>query len=411
MSETGLSRTSWRLDRVEAGAVSYEKDAANERPARNEVRAGAANRAAPCANSAGAGLTDRWDQLLGRWISAQLERLTQKSKGFEELIHHFAATIDQAEDALEVEAALLRLARQMAPLSRIELIAVPRTEVGQALLDGSSNPEGSAATGTDAGALVIDLPLRCGGSVCSLLRVRARTERCSPLKPETVRRLATLCTLAAAAMETVGRHAEWPRDDQESQGSSATGRPAVRSSSCPDRHRGSILLHDATFLNAVLPFALNQARRHRESLALLCVAIDRLSGIQELLGHTQVNRLVRHVGETVGSLIRESDIVATLDDDRIVAVLPRAPRGGALRVAERMCRTIAERSPADCEIPRVTVSIGVATSPSCADDVHALFEAADEALAWAQSRGRNQAILAPPLLRAPGPACAGKATI
>ena len=44
------------------------------------------------------------------------------------------------------------------------------------------------------------------------------------------------------------------------------------------------VLQDATFLNAVLPFAVGQARRHGESLSLLCVAIDRLGGICELLG-------------------------------------------------------------------------------------------------------------------------------
>ncbi len=68
----------------------------------------------------------------------------------------------------------------------------------------------------------------------------------------------------------------------------------------------SKMLHDATFLSAVLPFALGQARRHREPLSLLCVAIDRLHGIQELLGRAAANGVIRCVGETVLSLIRSS---------------------------------------------------------------------------------------------------------
>ena len=44
----------------------------------------------------------------------------------------------------------------------------------------------------------------------------------------------------------------------------------------------------------------------------------------------------------------------------------------------------------------MTVSIGVATFPSCADNVYSLFDAADEALAWAQKNGRSQAVLAHP---------------
>jgi diguanylate cyclase (GGDEF)-like protein len=95
-------------------------------------------------------------------------------------------------------------------------------------------------------------------------------------------------------------------------------------------------------------------------------------------------------------MIRSSDIIARLDDDRIVAVLPRAPRGGAMHVAEKICAAVQANRPDDCELPPVTVTIGVATYPSCADNVYSLFDAADEALAWAQKNGRSRAALAPP---------------
>ena len=161
-------------------------------------------------------------------------------------------------------------------------------------------------------------------------------------------------------------------------------------------HRRTVQLQDATFLNAVLPFALSQARRHREPLSIVCVAIDRLSAVKQLLGKAESDRLIQHVAQTVGELIRSSDIVARLDDDRIVAVLPRAPRGGALHVAENICRAVRGSSPPGCEIPSLSVSIGAATFPSCADNVYSLFDAADEALAWAQKNGRSQAVVARP---------------
>src|SRR5262249_11419748 len=163
-------------------------------------------------------------------------------------------------------------------------------------------------------------------------------------------------------------------------------------------HPPAVQLQDATFLNAVLPFALSQARRHREPLSIVCIAIDRLSAIKQLLGKPESDRLVRRVAEVVGTMIRSSDIVARLDDDRIVAVLPRAPRGGAMHVAENICRKVQANHPADGGLPSPTVSIGVATYPSCADNVYSLFDAADEALAWAQKSGRSQAVLARPRL-------------
>ena len=64
-----------------------------------------------------------------------------------------------------------------------------------------------------------------------------------------------------------------------------------------DFHQPAIQLQDATFLNAVLPFALSQARRHREPLSIVCVAIDRLSAIKQLLGKAESDRLVQHVAQ------------------------------------------------------------------------------------------------------------------
>jgi diguanylate cyclase (GGDEF)-like protein len=169
------------------------------------------------------------------------------------------------------------------------------------------------------------------------------------------------------------------------------------------------MVRDATFLNAVLPFALAQARRHREALSLLCVGVDRLAAIQNLLGPALSDRLVEHVGKTVASLVRSSDIVARLDDDRVVALLVRARGHSGLKVAEMICRTVAQTSPAALELPGATVSIGVAEFPANAWNVFTLLDAADEALNQAQGRGRNQAVLArsrPDPASAHGPAVA-----
>jgi diguanylate cyclase (GGDEF)-like protein len=76
--------------------------------------------------------------------------------------------------------------------------------------------------------------------------------------------------------------------------------------------------------------------------------------------------------------------------------MPRAPGKGALEVAKKICLAVAANTQSNCDITSVTVSIGVATFPSCADNVISLFSAADDALERAQSQGRNRAALAPP---------------
>jgi diguanylate cyclase (GGDEF)-like protein len=212
-----------------------------------------------------------------------------------------------------------------------------------------------------------------------------------------VRRLNTLCTIGASALDRLCLQEEWPWDDDVAHLSDPPGADSFHGSAGTEKTiPQAARLQDATFLNAVLPFALSQARRHSEPLSIVCVSIDRLRGIQDLLGRAAVDRLVRNVGNTVGNLIRGSDFVVRLDDDRVVAVLPRAPGKGALEVAKRICRAVASETQGDAHNPSVTVSIGVATFPSCADNVLSLFSAADEALERAQNHGRNQAALAPP---------------
>jgi diguanylate cyclase (GGDEF)-like protein len=304
-------------------------------------------------------------------------------------MHRFAAAIDRADDPVVVEAELLRIVRELAPSSRVELVSLAEPDDHDQAGGAGSAAECAAAGGSNQ--RMLEIPLRCGASICARLRIRPRAGG-GLYGMEDVRRLTTIGTMAACAMEGLGLFTEWPEvnlmhaDRRESASSDA-----VRA----DRHR-EIQLQDATFLNAVLPFALSQARRHREPLSIVCVAIDRLSAIKQLLGKPESDRLVQHVAQTVGALIRSSDIVARLDDDRIVAVLPRAPRGGAMHVAENICRVVRGSSPAGCQTPSLTVSIGAATFPSCAENVYSLFDAADEALAWAQRNGRSRAAMARP---------------
>jgi diguanylate cyclase (GGDEF)-like protein len=404
MPEKAISGASWRLDRVDGGTVASGKDDTRATWSGSEGGTTESQSRADAASATRSGFWPAWNRALGAWLHTWFESDRQSNTGFEEALHQFVGTIEVADDVSVIETALLRLARQVAPATRIELLPPTDSDIDEHAETGQSGQKASTEVGSGRdSALPLDVALRRGGSVYGVMRLRPRTERRAPLPPETVRRLRTFCTLAACAMENACGHGEWPRAGEAHAGALEKGRH--RAESCPiaEAEHPAIPLQDATFLNAVLPFALNQARRHRESLSLLCIAIDRLSGIQKLLGRAAVKELLRYVGQTVGALIRTSDIVATLDDDRIVAVLPRAPRGGALHVAERMCSVIAEGNTADADIPRVTVSIGVATFPTCASNVYALFDAADEALAFAQSKGRNQAILAPQL-RAPGQA-------
>jgi diguanylate cyclase (GGDEF)-like protein len=217
------------------------------------------------------------------------------------------------------------------------------------------------------------------------------------------RRLETLATLASAAFDRLDGEA---RGEEVAPPDPVDARPSSRRTDVLDKpaeetdlgfYPSAPAVHDATFLNAVFPFALSQARRHGEPLTVLCVAVDRLSGIRDLLGPDQVDRTVRHTGAKIATLLRSSDIVARLDDDRIMVLLPRAQLADGLTVARKLCRGVADDAGQLTDAPLLTLSIGVASHPACATNLYELLDAADAALSDAQDQGRNGVASAPTL--------------
>ena len=99
----------------------------------------------------------------------------------------------------------------------------------------------------------------------------------------------------------------------------------------------------------------------------------------------------------LASQLRSSDIVARIDDERIIILLPRARIQGALYVAQKMCRSVETTSSLLPELPCLTISIGVAEYPASAQNVEGLLDAADAALGQAKDQGRNRAVAAPAL--------------
>ncbi len=358
--------------------------------------------------------------------------------GFEDAIHRFASWLETEDRPVAIKKELLSVVGRLLPASRRELL-LPGDDARDCRDHDSGSPGNlggqparnrrvdarkrgknpaencnpgngmthPARSGLRTAGWVEEIPLKWARAEFGRLRVTGFDRDRPAYRRQLTRRLKTICALAACALESLRPGLEWPGDSAKllplDMGPDSPGTMGAGDSDCGAHYPK--MLHDATFLNAVLPFAIGQAQRHREPLSLVCVAIDRLHGIQELLGRAAADNLIRCVGEMVLSVIRTSDVVARLDDDRVVAILPRACAEGALRISKMICQKVADRHWPIADQPgmRITVSVGSATFPSSAVNVFSLFEAADDALAQAQARGRNQAAQAPRIAVAVAP--------
>ncbi len=321
-----------------------------------------------------------WREWLGR-------RLT-RPVGFERTLQLLADDWRHAHDAKEIDQAFLERLRAFWPMARFELARAGNRSEAQ-----GAKPAWSRRPGELAAEIAVhpDTPE-------DRLRVYHSAWLPGMLARRTLERVRLLCSLFGHAQKRLHLHGVGSSDDSDVIWGGAQMREQwKRACAAAAEPCHSAIVRDATFLSAILPFALAQAKRHREPLSLLCVAVDRLGGVENLLGRPAAEKLVTTVGEVVASMIRSSDIVCRLEDDRVVAVLPRAAAEDAYHVAQSVRHAIAASSAITRILPglSVTASIGVASYPSHATNVLALFDAADQALAAANSLGPDHVSLVP----------------
>src|SRR5581483_11279643 len=144
------------------------------------------------------------------------------------------------------------------------------------------------------------------------------------------------------------------------------------------------LLHDR------LAKALASARRHEEKLALLFLDIDRFKVINDSLGHSIGDLLLKEVAERLKRSAREQDTVARLGGDEFIVVLGAIKNVGDVAVtAERIVGALAAPITIQRHSLTVTCSLGITIFPDHGSDAETLVKNADAAMYSAKDHGRN----------------------
>jgi len=126
-------------------------------------------------------------------------------------------------------------------------------------------------------------------------------------------------------------------------------------------------------------------------------------------GHDAGDMVLRAVGTCLENLFRNEDIPCRFGGEEFVVILPGADLDAAARRAEEL-RSKVEGIVVrylEKDLPRITVSIGVAAFPGAGDNPQAVLKAADEALYRAKERGRNRIELSGAVMAIPDAPSAG----
>ena len=139
-----------------------------------------------------------------------------------------------------------------------------------------------------------------------------------------------------------------------------------------------------------LSVALTHAHRHRYKAAVLFLDVDRFKQINDSLGHTTGDRLLREVAQRVSGVVRADDTVARFGGDEFTVLLHMI---GKVEDAGKVAQKILDAMKAPIAIDGrefvVTSSVGIAIYPLDGTDGETLIRNADTALYRAKEAGRN----------------------
>jgi diguanylate cyclase (GGDEF)-like protein len=151
-----------------------------------------------------------------------------------------------------------------------------------------------------------------------------------------------------------------------------------------------------------LKLILRMAKREKQLIAVLFLDLDNFKRINDSLGHTAGDALLKEVASRLSTCVRSSDLlakyvdssskigVARLGGDEFTIVLNNLDspeRAGS--IAKRLLEALQRPMTVGSQEVTITPSIGIALAPHDADSVEELLKLADTAMYHAKAAGRN----------------------
>ncbi|MGE8187287.1 putative bifunctional diguanylate cyclase/phosphodiesterase [Pseudomonas sp. NPDC086278] len=149
-------------------------------------------------------------------------------------------------------------------------------------------------------------------------------------------------------------------------------------------------LPNSTLLGDRLNQSLALSRRHDKQLAVVFLGLDRFKRINNALGHPAGDEMLKRVGQSLVSTVRESDSVFRYGSDEFVVILadihhPLQTKG----IAEKLLNAIGTPQHIAGHDLSVTASLGISIYPDDGFDAIALIKKAETAMRNVKESGPN----------------------
>jgi diguanylate cyclase (GGDEF)-like protein/PAS domain S-box-containing protein len=140
-------------------------------------------------------------------------------------------------------------------------------------------------------------------------------------------------------------------------------------------------------------FAVAAALAHRKNnrLAVMSLDLDRFKPINDTLGHSAGDQVLKGVSMRLTSIIRASDTVARVGGDEFILVMLETNLiNDATAIAQKILDSFKEPFIIDGHELNISTSIGIAVYPEDGQDLETVMKKSDAAMYYAKGHGRSQ---------------------
>ena len=144
-----------------------------------------------------------------------------------------------------------------------------------------------------------------------------------------------------------------------------------------------------------LEHAIAAARRDPAPFSILMIDLDRFKEINDPMGHSTGDQLLREIGPRLAPTLRPGDSIARLGGAEFAVLLPTADIEQATGVTGRVLAALRTPFALGEVTATVDASVGIVTYPTHGEDAETLVQRADIAMDLAKGHGRGDALYDP----------------